>query len=287
MEHWIFYSIIATVALGISMALYKTPSLKGYSSLVSTFWTNLFSFLIVVFCLFFIGNINIFQVKISWFGIFWGILFGINMILTKNILKKGDVGSILPVTSSLSNVLVILIGLIILSEKLTIIQALGTFLILVSVFFFTKKDMNFPKINLSVIFLILGILTTSVISKYIQKLGVVYDPVVSFMIFQYLGASIIALFFYLFLEKNNFKEIKSFGTYWKNTLLIAIFSVLGGWAILKALSIGPLSGVYAIHPGYTFISAFIGYLFFKEKMTRNKLLLILITILGVILIKIG
>ncbi len=286
MEHWIFYSLIATLSLGISMALYKTPAIKGYSSTLSTFWTNLFSVVIVVGGLLWSGN-SLFQIQFSWFGFLWGIIFGIGMILTKNLLKQGDVSSIFPVTSSISNVLVISIGLIVLSEQLTYVQLAGVLLILFSVFFFTKKREGFPKIEPRTFFLILGILATSVISKYIQKLGAMYDPFAAFMSFQYVGAAGIALMILFFFERKDLKEVKNWKSYWKNTFLIALFSVIGGWAILKALSIGPLSGVYAIHPAYTFVSGLFGYFFFKEKLTRNKIFLIMLTILGVILIKVG
>lgn len=77
------------------------------------------------------------------------------------------------------------------------------------------------------------------------------------------------------------------GKYWKGSALISLFSVLGGYAIFKALSLGPLSGVYAIHPAYTFIAAIFGYIFFKEKLTKRKILLALLSVVGIILLKIG
>ena len=48
-----------------------------------------------------------------------------------------------------------------------------------------------------------------------------------------------------------------------------------------------LSGVYAIHPSYTFVSALVGRAFFKESLTGKKILLALMSVAGIILLKIG
>ncbi len=288
-HHWLFFSIIATVSLGISMAFYKMPAMKKYSPILSTFWTNLFSaiFIFAILAATQITTISQFS-TISWYGLGWGIFFGINMILTKILLESGDVGSVLPVTSSLGNIIVIVIGITLLSESVSLIQAAGIVLILISVFFFSKKDKAFPKVTWRIFLLAFGVIATSTVSKYIQKLGAVHDTMPHFMMYQYLGAAVTALVFLLFWERSSFKTLHTeWKTYFRGAMLIAVFSVIGGWAILTALSLGPLSGVYAIHPAYTFVTALAGYYFFKEKLTRSKILLVLLTIAGVILIKIG
>ena len=81
--------------------------------------------------------------------------------------------------------------------------------------------------------------------------------------------------------------MKFLDKYWKGSVLIGLFSVAGGYAIFKALSFGPLSGVYAIHPAYTFIAGIFGLIFFKEKLTKKKILLAFLSFVGIVLLKIG
>ncbi len=285
--HWLTYSIAATLLLGVSMSLYKMPSFRGYSSFFSTFWTNLFSAIIIVLVLSF-GSQNVLQEfkTISWYALLWGALFAINMVLVKILLQKVETNTVYPVTSSLGSVVTILIGLIVLTEKISLIQTLGIVVILISVFLFTRKKGSFP-LDLRTVLLSLGIIAASTVSKYILKLGAIKEPLSHFMVWQYLGAAAFAIILAYIFENKKFKEIIHLGKYWKGSILIAIFSVLGGYAILKALEIGPLSGVYAIHPSYTFVAAIFGALFFKEELTKRKIILALLSVLGIILIKIG
>lgn len=101
---WLIYSLAATVFLGISMAFWKIPTLKGYSSFFSTFWTNTLSSLFVLSYILISqsGNLQGIQ-KISWYGLAWGSCFAVNMVLMKLLLKDKEAGTVLPVTSSLGS----------------------------------------------------------------------------------------------------------------------------------------------------------------------------------------
>src|SRR5690606_6455542 len=144
-----------------------------------------------------------------------------------------------------------------------------------SVFLFTRKGGSF-KLTQRTILLSLGILISSVVMKYIQKLGAMHDSLYSFMFWQYIGATIFGIVIAYLFESKKIKEITYIKRYWKGSILIALFSVTGGWAILKALSLGPLSGVFAIHPAYTFVAGIFGYLFFKETLTKKKISLVIV-----------
>ncbi len=285
--NWLPYSIASTILLGIAMSLYKIPSFKGYSSFLSTVWTNAFSALFVVLALLFFNQNDLVGFSyISWYAIIWGGFFAINMVLQKILLQNVETNSAYPVTSSIGSVLTVLIGLTVLSEHISLIQTLGIIVILLSAFLFTRKSGSFP-LDQRTILLSLGIIASSTASKYVQKLGAVNDSFSHFMIWQYIGAALFGLLIAYIFENGKFKEITHLGRYWKGSMLIGLFSVLGGWMILKALSLGPLSGVYAIHPTYTFIAGIFGYIFFKEKLTKKKIVLALLSIAGIILLKIG
>lgn len=269
------------------MSLYKMPSFKGYSSFFSTFWTNLFSAFFVLIALVLFGQSYLSGLStISWYAIVWGGFFAINMVLQKILLQNVETNSAYPVTSSIGSVVTVLIGITVLSEHVSIIQTAGIAIILLSVFLFTRKTGSFP-LDQKTILLSLGIIVSSTASKYIQKLGAVNDSVSHFMLWQYLGAALFGLLIAYIFEKEKFVNITHLDKYWKGSVLIGLFSVAGGYAIFKALSFGPLSGVYAIHPAYTFIAGIFGLIFFKEKLTKKKILLAFLSFVGIVLLKIG
>ncbi|MEI6400181.1 MAG: EamA family transporter [bacterium] len=264
------------------------PSFKGYSSFLSTFWTNLFSALFVLSALFLFNKNDLLNgiSTVSWYAIIWGGFFAINMVLQKILLQNIETNSLYPVTSSIGSIVTVLIGITVLSEHISIVQTLGISIILISVFLYTRKSGSFP-LDQRTILLSLGIIASSTASKYIQKMGADHDSVTHFMIWQYLGAALLGLCIAYIFEKGKFKEVTQLSKYWKGSVLIGFFSVLGGYAIFKALSFGPLSGVYAIHPAYTFVAGIFGFIFFKEKLTKKKMILAFLSVVGIILLKIG
>jgi drug/metabolite transporter (DMT)-like permease len=282
---WLPYSLAATLFLGISTSLYKLPSFKGYSSFFSTFWTNTFATVIVVVVMM-ISNTMGALLYVSWYGILWGVLFATTMVLQKILLQRAETNTVFPVTSSLGSIATIVLGVALLSEHVSLVQIFGMVTILGSVYMYTRKDGPLP-LDKRTVLLGLGIIAASTASKFVQKMGAVQDHLGSFLVYQYIGAALFALLVAYYFEGANFSQITNLKKYWKGSAAIALFTVLGGYAIVYALKTGPLSAVYAIHPAYTVVAGFLGYLMFKEKLTAQKVLLAIISILGVILIKIG
>jgi drug/metabolite transporter (DMT)-like permease len=281
---WFIYSMAAVVLIGMSMVFYKLPSLRNYSPFISTFYTNGLTAIFAAIVLIALGATSSF--RISWFGVLWGLLFAATMILQKIVLKTVETNALFPVTSSIGNVITIAIGIVFLSEKLSLLQILGGAIILLSVYLFSRKKEDFP-LTFTVISLAAGIVLVSTASKYVQKFTATTEPLLNLMVWQYIGASVAALIAGFIFEKNIPREIMSIRKYSLGAFLISIFSFAGGFAILKALSMAPLSLVYAIHPTYILVTAIAGALIFKENLTRKKVLLIVLMVVGIILIKIG
>lgn len=285
--HWLTYSIISTVLLGISMSLYKLPAFRSYSSFISTVWTNAFSAALAVLGLVVFSHEHITTLSVvSWYAIAWGMLFAITMMLQKILLHDVETNSVYPVTSSIGSVVTILIGLVLLSEHVSLLQTVGIVIMLLSVFLYTRKGGSFP-LNQKTTLLSTGIILSSAVSKYLLKIAAGHESVSHFMTWQYIGATIFALVVACTFERGSLREVIKIQKYWKGSALIALFSVLGGYAIFMALSIGPLSGVYAVHPAYTIIAGLFGALFFREKLTSRKVLLAALSVAGIILLKIG
>ncbi len=282
---WLTYSALATIFLGFSMVFYKLPSYKSYSSFISTIITNSISTVIVIAVLCVTGKLAAVQ-HISWYGLAWGATFSVSMVLFKKLLNGRDSGVIFPAVSSVGNAVTIIVGLIFLSETVSLIQTIGILIILLSIYFFQKKDgkMTF---NTEALWFSLGIIVFSTAQKFIQKLGATHGSVEQFMAYQYLGAALFGFVLTTIFDRKNLWELLTPKKYLRGAFLISVFSVMAGYVILKALTLAPLSKVYAIQPIYTLVTALLGVWLFKEKLTTRKVLLVLVSILGVVLLRIG
>lgn len=169
---------------------------------------------------------------VSWYALVWGVFFAITMVLQKILLQHVESISVYPVTASLGSVVTVLLGVTVLSEHISPLQALGTAVILLSVFLFTKKGGSFH-LNGTTALLAVGIIGTSTISKYFQKLGATNDTVTHFMLWQYIGAALFALIIAYCFEKESFYKIIHLRRYWKGSALIGFFGALGGYMIFR------------------------------------------------------
>lgn len=282
---WLTYSALATIFLGFSMVFYKLPSYKNYSSFVSTIITNSISTIIIIVVLCITGKIGAIQ-HLSWYGLAWGATFSISMVLFKKLLNGRDAGVIFPTVSSVGNAVTIIVGLMFLSETVSIVQTLGILIILLSIFFFQRKEGKMA-FNTEALWFSLGIIVFSTAQKFIQKLGATHGSVEQFMLYQYFGAALFGLVLTVVFDRKNLVEILTPKKYLKGACLISIFSVAAGYVILKALTLAPLSKVYAVQPIYTLVTAMLGVWLFKEKVTARKVVLVLVSILGVVLLRIG
>lgn len=280
---WFFNAIIATVLLGVSMVFYKMPSAKSYSSIVSAFWSNSISLGFAIVYVFYQGLWHTFTV--SWYGLTWGIIFGVVMILQKTILKSQNVetNSLFPVNSSLSTIGTILSGVVFLSEDLSAAHIIGIGITLFSVYLFSSSRKGFP-LTKEVITISTFIVIGSIVTKYLQKKGATYDSMTNFMVAQYVGAVLTCLVAFPIFEKNR-NETFFNRKYLLGSFLIASFSFVGGRFLFTALTTGTLSAVYSITPLYVFVTAFLGWLFFKEQMTFKKVVFMSIGLVGTAIIK--
>lgn len=284
---WLPYSVVATVLIGVSMSLYKMPSFRGYSSFHSTFWTNIFS---LGFSILFMGIFTTEKISsifsISWLALLWGGLFAATMLQQKLLLKRMETNTLLPITSSLGAVITVLGGIVLFSERLSLVQTFGILIIFVSVFLFSRKKGELP-LDFNSIGFMVGIITVSTLSKFVLKLGAMQGSIYHYNVYQCIGAALFALMFIFIFERKDAHKLFEINNTWRMSLLIALFSALGGLTLLKALSLGPVSAVFAIHPAYIFISGIVGMVLYKENLTLKKIILAILTIVGVVLIKIG
>lgn len=285
--HWTSYAIAATVVLGVAIALYKLPSFKGYSKLVSAFWTNAFSGLCVLGVLggFHANGLAVYG-HVSWYALLWGALFAGNMILVMIVLQDVETVAVLPLTSSLSTAMTALVGVVVLMERFSLVQAAGIVCVLVTIVAATRQGGTIRMTRKMALFLP-GIVATSVVAKYVQKLAATNEPIERFMAWQYVGATLLSLAAIAVFERPSLRDVLRPARYWRGTAATGALSAIGGYLIFRALQKGPLSGVYVICALYVFVAAFVGWLFFNETMTRRKAAFAAASVIGIILLKVG
>ncbi len=280
---WFFYSIAATIFFGVSMTLYKLPSIKGHSRFAAAFW-SLFTALIlsVIFFNSYIPNVSS---GVLWASFIWGIVFVSLMLLQMHILNYVEAGSIFPVTTTSSLVLAIFAGVFLFGESLSILQISGIVLAIFVVFSFLYQG---KKIKYSSAVLSVGsiIILASAFNKLIYKFVADGLDIRSFLVYQYVFASVTALIVFFIFHRKNWKQHIFSGSI-KIGGMIGIFGFLGAYSLLNALIRGPFTLITAIHSFYVFVIAFAGYFLLDEKITRRKIFLICLAVIAVLLMRLG
>jgi len=280
---WFFYSIIATIAFGLFVALLKLPSAKKQSSFVTMSWFMLTLTILAVV----IFRDKIFPVNsyLLLTAAAWAFFFVSLTLIQMFSLKHINANVLFPITTTLSLIGVSIIGLTFFKDRLSLIQILGVILIILIVYFFLRKNGQI-KLGPKVIFIGLIIISFSIIGKSIQKIAATNFDIYTYLIYQSLiGFVFVFLFTIIYHKKEIMKSVNKRNAF--HGFLLGIVQFVGVLSILKALSIGPFTPIMAIHSTYILVTAITTSLFFKEKLTRKILLLTLVAIVGVILIRLG
>lgn len=281
MESWIIFSTLSVLAVSFLMAFQKIPSLKKidkyqFNAAVS-FFAALLSFL------FLFSHIN-FKSGAILYAAIWGASFSILNLMQMHALHKSTTSNVFPFTSLLSNIFVVIGGVLFLQDKVTLLQFVAILLAITLMFYSTYKG----KVNIvaDILPLFFSIAIISAFSKFIQKFGATNSEIYNFIFWELLFCFIFSAAF-MFYNRKSF----SIGSLSKNTfnygVISGVFSFLTTLLVVKALETGPISLVYIIIGTYTFFTSLIAHFIFKESLTRKNIVFILISILIILLIKLG
>jgi drug/metabolite transporter (DMT)-like permease len=246
--------------------------------------------LILLFAFIFLHKYISFDSKAILFSVLWGVGFSLLNITQMSALKHTDTSNLFPLTSLSSNVLVVLIGLTFFKDNISLLQAIGVFLAIALVFFSNNTKNIFGRIDFNNLFLrlFLTIVLLSTFNKFIQKFGAINTNVYNFIFWELIFALISSIILMILFEKK--AKIKSDLLSLKVLLWAFIFgglNFISTATITKALSTGPFSVVYTINSFYVFITAIVAWVLFGENLTRKKVIFLFISVLIIILIKIG
>lgn len=275
--------MIAMVAFGGMQALFKVPAAKGYNKFSYSFLG--FMVASILSFLFFRKDIS-FDTYTMLFGFMWGIGNAVYVLLTMMILKRLDTSASFPITSLGSHVLVVSIGIFFFNDMLSVLQItalIGTFL-LIGFYNHTNRHITLSN-GLIPIAVCIIIVSTSL--KFIQKVGSVSTVTSSYIFWQLSFATVAAGIILLVTKSKQPSERKKDRKFVLWSVLVGILTFLGTVAMVKALSAGPFSLVYTINSFYILVSSIVAWKLFGEKLTRQKLIFILLAVIVLILIKLG
>lgn len=282
MTTWLFYAVAGMLQLGLMMSLHKVPAAKQISKYALSAWSFFIATLIagIVF-----HQYIIFDFKTIFYSFIWGTGYAVLTLTQMHVLHKHDTSGVFPFTSLASNIFVIIGGVLFLNEVISLLQWVA---IVASVFLFVSAYWN-SKVHflLEILPSFAFIAFLSTFNKFVQKMGADSLEVHNFIFWQLTFAFFASLIILLIATKKfslvDLAHHKLIG--W--SLAIGALNFGSTYAIVKALSVGPISLVYVILGLYTFFTTIFATLLFKEKITRRSLMFILLSFLVVLLIKFG
>ena len=282
MSPWLFYAVVGMLQIGLMMSLYKVPAAKQISKYSLSFWSFLFATIIAGIILY--QDIFV-DLKTIFYSFLWGTGYAVLMFTQMHVLYKHDTSEVFPFTSLASNVLVIIGGILFLNEVISLLQWLAiAFSVLLFVSAHWNKKISFV-LEILPSFAFIAFLST--FNKFVQKLGADNLEVNNFIFWQLVFAFLASLITLLIVTKKfSFTDLSHHHLLgWALTLGALNFG--STYAIVKALSVGPISLVYVILGLYTFFTTLFAALLFREKITLKSIIFILLSLLIVLLIKFG
>ena len=279
---WTFYAVIGMLQLGLMMSLHKVPAAKQISKYTLSAWSFFFTSVIAGVVL---HQYIVIDFKTIFYSFLWGTGYAVLTLTQMHALHKHDTSGVFPFTSLASNIFVIIGGVLFLNETISLLQwiAIASSAVLFVVAHWDRK-MNFL-FEILPSFAFIAFLST--FNKFVQKAGADNLDVHNFIFWQLTFAFIASLIILLITSKKisftNIVQRHLLG--W--ALAIGVLNFGSTYAIVKALSVGPISLVYVILGLYTFFTTVFAALLFKEKITLRSLAFIALSFLVVLLIKFG
>jgi drug/metabolite transporter (DMT)-like permease len=282
MNDWFIYAVASLVQVSLLMALYKVPAAKQISKYTLSVWSYFFASVLGGILLY--ASIS-FDLKTIFLAFLWGTGYAILTLTQMHVLHKQDTSSVFPFTSLLSNILVIIGGVLFLNEIITFVQWIAISLaVVLFVAQYWKSKMHFV-LEILPSFMFISLLST--FNKFVQKAGADHVNVYDFIFWQ-LAFALIASLIILFYKREHISLNElTHGSMLKWSFVIGALQMGTVYTTIKALSFGPISLVFVIMGLYTFFTSLIAALLFKEKITARSLIFILLSFLIVLLIKLG
>lgn len=284
-QSWFFYSLFATICFGVGGALMKMPAARQQNRFVMAVWSVGFPFLLSLIV--FRNHLSATTFRLLGLAVVWALFFSIVRILYIQAFHYADTNVVTPVTNTINIILTVASGLLIFSDRLSILEFLGVLLAFATIASFAFGKHGFTSRNLLLLMLVISI--CSVGYKIFQKMGVDAGDLYVFQILQFGFATVFLFLLFAFFHRSDIKQ-------WHNHLrgpgivsgcMMGLLSFVGGISYNIALSRGTFTLVNAIHSMYLPVTIFSGYLLYHEQFTRRKAFLLALALASIILIRLG
>lgn len=284
---WLFYSFLGMVLFGVSMTLLKLPSSqKGVSANSLVAWSSFFY--LILACIFFLPHVNFNPGNVVLLvALLQGVFYTLRTLLQAHGLKYAQTNALFPTTSFTSLLIVVTVGLLFFGDSLSLIQILGVTLSLVTLFLFAFKGGKLTFSSSAAVKVWLGIVSLSVAGNLLNKVAADIGDIHTFQFFLYVVIFISGIAMLHLQNKGEVKNILFHKYAILGGLAMGVFGFFGAWALITALTKGPVSIAQTINSSSVVVTAVLASVFFNEKITKRKVLLMGCLILALALIKIG
>lgn len=217
-------------------------------------------------------------------SIFIGFVFILGFFLfSKSAIKAGV--SITAVLAKMSVIIPVMAGFVLFGDSISTMKVIGIALAMLSFYFIFKKGEK-ERINYKYIILPLSLLLVSGLNDSVVKFmehNYLSDNILLFLTFVFLSAFIFGLIFSLSNSKSRQHFVSYKGVF--GGFLLGTFNFWNAWAFIKSMNIFESSMLFpTVNVSVVSISAFVGLLFFKEKLKLINWIGIFMAVIAILLI---
>ncbi len=286
---WFLLAVVSTVMFGIQTFLYKSSAERQCNKFVVAlaFLTTQAAAALVIFLVSGAGAVNVpFTFILAGF---LGLIYFVKVISDLKAMECMPANRLVPIVSS-NIIVVIAYGLVLFNETLSWLQIAGTIIVIASVILINiqpSKLLNKNILKIGLLFAVVSLLGgagTRIINKYaaVGTSPEFFNLIAQlFMVFASLAT------FAVISRKNDEQTTqKCFKESIKLGILTGIVGSAAYITYLYALKTGPLSIVSTVQTLSTIVTITLAWLIYKEEMTRKHFFLIMMSVIGVILLRI-
>ena len=281
---WYAYAILGMFLFGAKNFSYKICAERGYDSGKLTFY---FVIIPIPACIFLLLQRDAPLINLSWYLIALAVGDAIAYYTTTvgrmEALKYAPTSVVYPLVR-MSTAVLIVWGLLVLDESLTLQQWIGVLVAAGAVFLLTRKTShiqtpspNLKKGLLLCLIALLGSAAANMVSKAAADAG-------DIILYMLLANSLISL-----ISLSHTKAARDFRTHTKPEIILGlgtgVVDVASWYCHLMALQLGDLAAVSVINSLYFVIPILLSMIVYKEKVDRVRMAGIILAAVSVILMK--
>ncbi len=217
--------------------------------------------------------------------IIWFVLYPVQTHFLYKAIREGEIVQVTPIKAILP-VFNIGTSFILLKEVPSLVGIIGIFVIVYATYLLLSENVSGDsgkKYNRAVVYMIIAMFCMA-IGSTLDKVSLTVSTPVFYSFVNTLGASIIFLILiFIYKKKDDLQKIKP--KFWPLTLF-GIFMALSYVSTMFAFSSGPTSYVLAVQSTGFLFAVLSGVFVLKEKLTKRKILSLILFTLGIVLITI-